>query len=76
MPDDADDEDSVIVFGSGGERQFSIREEGDLEAPEVVADEPPARGGEPTTDEVLRALVNILVDKGILTREELLRRLR
>ena len=74
IPDDADDEDSVIVFGGAGERQFSIRSEGDeaVEAAEVVDDD----GIEPASDQVLRALVNILVEKGILTREELLNRLR
>lgn len=75
VPDDADDEDSVLVFGSGGARQFSLREERELEVPEVVVEEPQVRGGEPTTDQVLRALLKILIDKGILTREELLRRL-
>ncbi len=71
IPDDADDEDSVIVFGGAGERQFSIRDEA-VEAVEVVAEEDIA----PASDQVLRALVGILVEKGILTREELLKRLR
>lgn len=75
VPADVDDEDSVIVFGGGGERQFSLRGE-DEEAVEVVVEAEEAEGVEPASDQVLRALVNILVEKGILTREELLRRLR
>lgn len=71
-----DDDDSIIVFGSAGERTLPIDADQPKTPAPQAAPKPEAARGEPTTDEVLRALVNVLVDKGILTRDELLRRLR
>lgn len=78
----ADEDDSIVVFGAAGEKKIPLQGEdtgfatdpGPISPPAAPA--PSARPSAPSTDDVLRALIGLLIDKGIITREELRQRLR
>ena len=75
--------DDVLVFTGGSETTIS------LDQPDAKKPAPPATQGQrtvaqapkketaaPTTDQLVMALVKVLIDKGLLTKEELLARLK
>ncbi len=86
--DDDGGDDDVIVFGSGGERKLTLDDDDEVPEPEpdlsttidpsvgealgAVGD---ASSG-PDTDQVLRGLISVLVEKGIITKEELRRKIK
>lgn len=78
----AGDDDSIVVFGAAGEKTLSLDGKPKAPAPAPAASAQPQptpaapSDGPPNTDQVLRAVVNILIDKGILTREEIRDRLK
>jgi type II secretory ATPase GspE/PulE/Tfp pilus assembly ATPase PilB-like protein len=82
--DDLSGLDDVLVFSGGAEKTISLeakREQSRQQAappattgPRNVA--PKKEAPPPTTDQLVMALVRVLIDKGIITKEELLSRLK
>lgn len=65
-------EDSIVVFNAKGEQILSLDGKPKPSAPSATAES--ASG--PNTDQVLRAVINILIDKGLISREEIRDRLK
>lgn len=83
MADDATGLDDVLVFTGGAEKTISLDKTGGAQsappAPQAgrtVAQAPKKEGGAPSTDQLVMALVKLLIDKGLITKEELLSRLK
>lgn len=82
MADDATGLDDVLVFTGGAEKTISLENTAGVSAPpatqagRAVSQAPKKEGGAPSTDQLVMALVKVLIDKGLLTKEELLSRLK
>lgn len=68
-------DDSIVVFGAKGEQTLSL--DGKPKPSAAPAPAAPASGeSAPSTDQVLRAVINVLIDKGLISREEIRDRLK
>lgn len=82
MADDATGLDDVLVFTGGAEKTISLDNKPGASAPPAtqgprsVTQAPKKEGGAPSTDQLVMGLVKLLIDKGLITKEELLSRLK
>lgn len=82
MADDATGLDDVLVFTGGAEKTISLDKTGGGQgAPPATqagraVSQAPKKEGAPSTDQLVMALVKLLIDKGLITKEELLSRLK
>lgn len=79
--------DDVLVFSGGSETTISLEGKRDTPrpqqaqppaaaAPRTVAQSPKKDNAAPSTDQLVMALIKALIDKGFITKEELLSRLK
>lgn len=78
--DDETGLDDVLVFTGGNEKTISLEESRGAppatQGTRAVAPAAKKEGGAPSTDQLMMALVRLLIEKGLITKEELLARLK